>query len=67
RNSRLGVTIWQLFQYADWIDRLMMFAGSLGAVGDGLYHPSILVIMSSAVNGLGSGLNSMDNLNQARI
>ncbi|GLJ37717.1 hypothetical protein SUGI_0766220 [Cryptomeria japonica] len=66
-NFQLRVLIWNLFQHADCIDRLMMVIGSLGAVGDGCYTAGVMSIISSAVNDLGSGSNSIGNLNHTVV
>ncbi|GLJ37715.1 hypothetical protein SUGI_0766200 [Cryptomeria japonica] len=63
RNVKLSMLIRNLFQQADWIDRLMMVFGSLGAVGDGCYNAGVLLILTTAVNIVGSGSNSIANLN----
>ncbi|KAJ9169431.1 hypothetical protein P3X46_017631 [Hevea brasiliensis] len=39
-----------LFHYADWIDKLLMFFGILGSMGDGLSTPLTMYTLSGVIN-----------------
>lgn len=54
-----------IFRYADWVDVLLMFLGTIGAIGDGMSTNCLLVFASSLMNSLGNGKvheNFMDNV-----
>ena len=62
-SSSFGV----IFRYADWVDILLMFLGTIGAIGDGMSTNCLLVFASSLMNSLGNGhiqQNFMDNVNK---
>ncbi|KAK7342544.1 hypothetical protein VNO80_25499 [Phaseolus coccineus] len=42
-----------LFRYADGVDRLLMFFGTLGSLGDGLQTPLMFYILSEVINAFG--------------
>lgn len=42
-----------LFRYADGVDRLLMFFGTLGSLGDGLQTPLMMYILSDVINAYG--------------
>lgn len=44
-----------IFRYADWVDVLLMFLGTIGAIGDGMSTNCLLVFASSLMNSLGNG------------
>ncbi|PHT34240.1 hypothetical protein CQW23_26040 [Capsicum baccatum] len=42
-----------LFGYADGIDKLLMFLGTLGCIGDGLMTPLNMFILSALIDDYG--------------
>ncbi|KAI4333814.1 hypothetical protein L6164_018575 [Bauhinia variegata] len=55
-----------IFCYADGVDKLLMFFGTLGCLGDGLQNPLVMYILSDVINAYGnknSGL-SQDDVNK---
>ncbi|CAI9785115.1 unnamed protein product [Fraxinus pennsylvanica] len=48
-----------LFRYADGVDKLLMFIGILGCLGDSLSDPLAMSIMSSALDAFGSADQSI--------
>ncbi|KAL9297836.1 hypothetical protein ACSQ67_023732 [Phaseolus vulgaris] len=42
-----------LFRYADGVDKLLMFFGTLGSLGDGLQTPLMFYILSEVINAFG--------------
>ena len=55
-----------MFRYADGMDKLLMFFGVLGSVGEGLRHPLTMYILSHVINDYGSsGISlSTDTVNK---
>ncbi|XP_042496562.1 ABC transporter B family member 15-like [Macadamia integrifolia] len=51
-------SIRSIFMHADSIDKLLMFLGFLGAVGDGFMTPVMLFITSKIMNNFGSASNT---------
>lgn len=43
-----------IFRYADSIDKLLMFLGTLGCIGDGLMVPLSMYILSGIIDDFGS-------------
>ncbi|KAJ4842833.1 ATP-binding cassette, sub-B (MDR TAP), member 8 [Turnera subulata] len=58
RKERNSIAI--IFRYADWVDILLMFLGTIGAIGDGMSTNCLLVFASSLMNSLGYG-NTQQN------
>ncbi|XP_023531116.1 putative ABC transporter B family member 8 [Cucurbita pepo subsp. pepo] len=59
-----------IFRYADWVDVLLMFLGTIGAIGDGMSTNCLLVFASSLMNSLGNGKvheNFMDNVEKCSL
>ncbi|CAI9784177.1 unnamed protein product [Fraxinus pennsylvanica] len=46
-----------IFRYADTVDKLLMFFGTLGSIGDGLQIPLMMFVLSAVINKYGD-LNS---------
>lgn len=44
-----------IFRYADWVDLVLMFLGTVGAIGDGMSTNCLLVFVSRLMNSLGYG------------
>lgn len=44
-----------VFRYADWVDLVLMFLGTVGAIGDGMSTNCLLVFVSRVMNSLGYG------------
>ncbi|KAL4324379.1 hypothetical protein GQ457_11G012980 [Hibiscus cannabinus] len=42
-----------MFQYADRTDKLLMFFGTLGSIGDGLQYPLTMFVLSKVINDYG--------------
>lgn len=53
RKEKVSVAV--LFRYADWVDILLMFLGTMGAIGDGMSTNCLLVFASRIMNSLGYG------------
>ncbi|EHA8587668.1 putative xenobiotic-transporting ATPase [Cocos nucifera] len=47
-------SIFQLFTYADIVDRCLMFLGIVGCIGDGMMTPLIMLVLSSMINAYGT-------------
>ncbi|KAL8506135.1 hypothetical protein ACS0TY_017119 [Phlomoides rotata] len=43
-----------IFRYADGVDKLLMFFGTLGSLGDGLQIPLMMFVLSDVINEYGS-------------
>lgn len=52
-------SIFQLFTYADMVDRFLMLLGMVGCLGDGMISPSVLLVLSSMINTYGTAGNSL--------
>lgn len=50
-----------LFRYADGIDKVLLFLGTLGSIGDGMMSPVNMYILSGALNDYGSSDQSFSN------
>jgi len=50
-----------LFKFADWYDIVLMFLGTVGAVGDGCSTNVLLLSASSVMNSLGYGSQTQQN------
>ncbi|XVE74907.1 hypothetical protein DITRI_Ditri12bG0056200 [Diplodiscus trichospermus] len=50
-----------LFRYADGIDKLLLFFGTLGSIGDGMMSPVNMYILSGALNDFGASDQSFSN------
>ncbi|GLJ36728.1 hypothetical protein SUGI_0739320 [Cryptomeria japonica] len=57
-NSYQSVPIWKLFKYADSTDWWLVGLGTFGAIGDGLYLPVLLAVLTNVLNTLGNGPSS---------
>ncbi|XP_050369771.1 putative multidrug resistance protein [Argentina anserina] len=42
-----------MFRYADGTDKLLMFFGTLGSIGDGLQNPLMMFVLSQVINSYG--------------
>ncbi|KAG5535022.1 hypothetical protein RHGRI_022957 [Rhododendron griersonianum] len=64
KKSNIG-SFRSIFMHADGYDMLLMGLGFLGALGDGLTTPAIMLVMSKLINSIGgSSLSTIDNLSQ---
>ncbi|XP_043718627.1 putative ABC transporter B family member 8 [Telopea speciosissima] len=52
-----------ILRYADWVDVLLMFLGTLGAIGDGMSTNCLLVFASNLMNSLGYGKTPVNHEN----
>lgn len=43
-----------MFRYADRVDKLLMFLGTLGSLGDGLQIPLMMFVLSDVINQYGN-------------
>ncbi|TYH88608.1 hypothetical protein ES332_D01G199100v1 [Gossypium tomentosum] len=50
-----------LFRYADGVDKVLLFLGTLGSIGDGMMSPVNMYILSGALNDYGSSHQSFSN------
>ncbi|KAL6199311.1 hypothetical protein ACLB2K_029095 [Fragaria x ananassa] len=50
-----------MFRYADGTDKLLMFFGTLGSIGDGLQNPLMMFILSEVINSYGSSSGALTN------
>ncbi|KAF5742999.1 putative ABC transporter B family member 8 [Tripterygium wilfordii] len=50
-----------IFRCADWVDGLLMFLGTIGAIGDGMSTNILLVFASRIMNSLGLGGQTQQN------
>lgn len=48
-------SIWRILQYADKYDVLLVLVGLLGAIGDGICAPTLLIIVRGIVDAFGKG------------
>lgn len=71
KKTKRKASISTIFKHADGIDLLLMAMGFLGAVGDGLCTPVMLLIMSRLMNNLGHGPSGLpyflQNINHVGI
>jgi len=58
-----------MFRYADSKDKLLMFFGVLGSIGDGLQYPLTMYVLSHVINEYGSSSASVsiDTVNKVSI
>ena len=42
-----------VFRFADRVDKLLMMAGALGSIGDGMQVPLMMFVLSSVINDYG--------------
>ncbi|KAM1343259.1 hypothetical protein ACFX15_007170 [Malus domestica] len=42
-----------MFRYADGTNKLLMFFGTLGSIGDGLLNPLMMYVLSEVINSYG--------------
>ncbi|KAF9616027.1 hypothetical protein IFM89_027966 [Coptis chinensis] len=54
------ISIAAIIRYADWFDVILMFLGTIGAIGDGMSTNWLLVFASRLMNSLGYG-NTQNN------
>ncbi|GLT77504.1 hypothetical protein SLA2020_490790 [Shorea laevis] len=50
-----------MFWYADSVDKLLMFFGTLGGIGDGLQYPMMMFVLSKVINDYGRLNTSVSN------
>ncbi|KAJ7957664.1 ABC transporter B family protein [Quillaja saponaria] len=53
-----------LFRYADGKDKLLMFFGTLGCIGDGLQTPITMLVLSGLIDAYGGGSISNDTISK---
>lgn len=58
-KEKKSITI--IFRYADWFDKLLIFFGTIGAIGDGMSTNVLLVFVSRLFNSLGYGRGVQHN------
>ncbi|KAK4399667.1 ABC transporter B family member 15 [Sesamum angolense] len=54
-------TKYGLFRFADGIDKLLMFLGALGSIGEGLAAPMTMYMLSGAIDAFGTADQSIAN------
>ncbi|KAJ8444470.1 hypothetical protein Cgig2_024034 [Carnegiea gigantea] len=52
-----------MFRHADWVDFVLMFLGTFGAIGDGMSTNCLLLFASRIMNSLGFGQNQSGSSN----
>ncbi|KAI5070429.1 hypothetical protein GOP47_0014772 [Adiantum capillus-veneris] len=57
-EMKRAYSVWRLLRYCDTVDVLLMLVGLLGAVGDGVCAPTLLIIISGIVDEFGKGSTS---------
>ncbi|PSS28554.1 ABC transporter B family member 15 like [Actinidia chinensis var. chinensis] len=50
-----------LFRFANGVDKLLMFFGTLGSIGDGLMTPLTMIVLSGVINEYGGAQLSFSN------
>lgn len=50
-----------LFRFADAVDKLLMFLGVLGSIGEGLASPLTMYVTSGAIDAFGQSDQSIAN------
>ncbi|KAG6472902.1 putative multidrug resistance protein [Zingiber officinale] len=55
QSSSSSFSFWSIFRHADRVDKLLMTLGFVGAVGDGVSMPLMLLLTSKIFNNLGGG------------
>jgi len=54
------VPLYKLFSFADPLDHLLMFLGTVGAFGNGISMPLMTLIFGNMINAFGSSNNSKE-------
>ncbi|MCO5570602.1 hypothetical protein L7F22_024327 [Adiantum nelumboides] len=54
-KSKRAYLFWRMLRYTDTFDVLLMVVGFLGAIGDGICAPTLLIIISGIVDMFGKG------------
>ncbi|XP_057415708.1 ABC transporter B family member 11-like [Lotus japonicus] len=54
------VPLYKLFSFADPLDQLLMFVGTVGAIGNGISMPLMTLIFGSMINAFGDSSNTKD-------
>lgn len=57
----MGSKSGRLFRYADRIDKLLMFFGTLGSIGDGMMTPVTMLLLSGLINEYGTSNSAPSN------
>ena len=52
------VSLYKLFSFADPLDRLLMFIGTVGAIGNGISLPLLILIVGTMINAFGESTTS---------
>ena len=52
------VPLYKLFSFADPLDHLLMFVGTVGAIGNGISMPLMTLIFGNMINAFGATENS---------
>lgn len=63
-RAKGNVSFFKLFSFADWLDIVLMTAGSIGAVGNGLSQPFMTVIFGQLINAIGAYIHSKSVLHE---
>jgi ATP-binding cassette subfamily B (MDR/TAP) protein 1 len=56
-GQHFGSSLMSVFMHADSVDLTLMVLGLVGAIGDGVWMPVMLLIISRIFNDIGSGPN----------
>jgi len=57
-QSNKTVPFYKLFSFADSWDYLLMFVGTIGAVGNGVSMPLLTIIIGDAIDAFGGNVNT---------
>ncbi|GJS38632.1 ABC transporter B family member 21-like protein [Tanacetum coccineum] len=60
KESSESVPFYKLFAFADSIDYMLMIAGTIGAIGNGLCMPLLAIVFGEVVDSLGENQNNKD-------
>lgn len=58
---KIGEVGMGLFRYADKVDTLLLFFGTLGSIGDGLMSPLTMFVLSGVINDYGGSSLTFSN------
>lgn len=50
-----------MFRYADGIDKILMFFGTLGSIGDGIQIPLMMFLLKDVINAYGDKNSGLTN------
>ncbi|OVA20542.1 ABC transporter [Macleaya cordata] len=60
-ENKESLSLFQLFRFADRLDKWLLFFGILGSIGDGLMNPLTMVVLSGVITEYGNSDNNLSN------